>query len=88
MCTGSDCNVLNDCDANAQCLLDPATEEYNCRCSAGFLGDGKTCTADPIGCNVINNCHISADCVYDQGAAGYRCRCRKVSDGTAQHFTV
>lgn len=76
--TDSGCNVVNDCDSSAQCLLDPATEEHHCRCNAGFSGDGKTCVADPIGCNVINNCHIAADCVYDQGATGYRCRCKKV----------
>jgi hypothetical protein len=76
--TDSGCNVVNDCDSNAQCLLDPATEEHHCRCNAGFSGDGKTCVAEPIGCNVINSCHIAADCVYDQGATGYRCRCKKV----------
>ena len=43
-CEPEGCNVVNNCDVNAQCIPDPRdTSRYLCRCNRGFEGDGTVC---------------------------------------------
>ena len=43
-CEPEGCNVLNNCDVNAECVPDPRdTSRYMCRCNPGFEGDGTVC---------------------------------------------
>ena len=40
---GVSCNQVNTCDVNADCIYDPATGTYVCRCRGGYQGDGYVC---------------------------------------------
>lgn len=37
------CNQVNNCDINADCLYDPNTATYTCKCRLGYEGDGFSC---------------------------------------------
>ena len=43
-CEPEGCNIIDNCDINAQCIPDPRdTSRYMCRCNPGFEGDGTVC---------------------------------------------
>ncbi|RCN31473.1 EGF-like domain protein [Ancylostoma caninum] len=37
------CDILRDCDQNAQCVYDSSNRIYRCECYQGYAGDGKIC---------------------------------------------
>ena len=69
------CNIVNDCHPNATCVIDPLNLRYNCRCNAGFEGDGKFCKQH-LSCNQINNCDVKAECKFDNQLQNYKCQCQ------------
>ncbi len=73
------CDVTRDCHRDANCALDPDTFRFECRCRAGFLGDGLRgglgCRREVIGCNIIDDCGEYAECRFDRAEGGYRCSC-------------
>lgn len=42
-CEPEGCNMYNDCDINAQCVVDSRVNRYRCVCNTGYDGDGKVC---------------------------------------------
>ena len=38
-----ECNVVNNCDPNADCQYDRRTGRYSCECRPGYDGDGIRC---------------------------------------------
>ena len=38
------CEMVNNCDPNADCVADPQSARQVCRCREGFAGDGTRCT--------------------------------------------
>lgn len=44
-CEPEGCDMYNDCDINARCLLDDRTSRYRCVCNPGYDGDGKACVS-------------------------------------------
>ena len=50
------CNQVNNCDRDAECIYDPDTLSYRCRCGRGFDGDGYTCHQKGM---PVGSCHPS-----------------------------
>ena len=77
--SAADCDLLEDCHADAVGTYDDIGTRHVCVCRDGFAGDGLHCQPSLVGCNVINNCHADAACLYDDNAIGFRCQCKEVT---------
>ncbi|XP_013386084.1 nidogen-1 isoform X2 [Lingula anatina] len=80
-CTPEQCNVIDICDRNAQCVPDAILRRYVCQCREGYTGNGRTCTPSVMPCNQVNNCDPNADCLYESSTGAYRCICRQGYEG-------
>ena len=67
------CDITDDCDENAECLL--VNDRHQCHCREHYEGDGKTCVKMIIGCNVLDNCDKYAMCLFNPIEKGFRCQC-------------
>ena len=43
VCDQAGCDVVDNCDRNAQCLFDFDQRRYVCKCDEGYDGDGTYC---------------------------------------------
>ncbi|KAH9512959.1 Stabilin-2 [Bulinus truncatus] len=64
---------LKLCHAHSQCYLDD-DNNYRCRCSLGFTGDGRKCTEINPCLNDNGGCHAQATCTK-LGPGTSRCDC-------------
>ena len=79
-CEATDCQTMNNCDPNADCVNDPFLGVHRCLCRNGFQGDGVSCS--PEDCSVQFNCDVNADCVLDpRDSRRSMCRCRESYSG-------
>uniref|UniRef100_A0A1Q3FIC5 Putative low-density lipoprotein receptor n=1 Tax=Culex tarsalis TaxID=7177 RepID=A0A1Q3FIC5_CULTA len=70
------CNIRNNCGLHASCEPDynnPST--YECKCNAGFFGDGFVCTPERNCRNIPSLCDPNAKCVST--TSGYQCICNQ-----------
>lgn len=74
-CEKTNCDVYNDCDANAKCV--PDGDSFRCQCNEGYIGSGKRCrVATTGGCEELNDCDANARCLQDpRDETRYMCRC-------------
>ncbi|RZB39705.1 nidogen-1 [Asbolus verrucosus] len=75
------CDVLNNCNRNAQCLYSPESETFSCKCNAGFEGDGYNCEMSTLSCTQLHNCHVHASCTYDESVGKSKCVCNPGYEG-------
>lgn len=74
---------LDDCHPNATCTN--ITGGFSCRCTTGFQGDGRTCTATP--CNAgfetgpNNTCVDSNECTLDTDDCDPNANCNNTIRG-------
>lgn len=73
------CNGPEGCSPHADCVTMPADSAVlrnECRCRAGYIGDGVLCTAisecDP---NSENQCQRNAVCLYSDISRRHECQC-------------
>jgi hypothetical protein len=45
-CTTQTCDTLNNCDQNADCLIDSLSKQSRCVCRNGYIGNGYECAKD------------------------------------------
>ncbi|KRX88301.1 Nidogen-1 [Trichinella pseudospiralis] len=77
------CNVLNTCHPNAQCVFDSNSRRYVCQCQQGFTGDGYNCQETSRSeekamhpCQSADDCHVNAHCVNVPSSPDqYLCEC-------------
>ncbi|CAF1294100.1 unnamed protein product, partial [Didymodactylos carnosus] len=82
-CTPTPCNEYYNCDINADCMLNDATQKYECQCKQGFYGDGFQCSAHF--CQSDDDCGINARCLPDDQRRGFsKCVCDPgyINDGS------
>ncbi|XP_071804887.1 uncharacterized protein [Asterias amurensis] len=69
----------NECDVNAVCTNTEGS--YSCTCTAGYMGDGRTCT-DYNECAIDTSvCDMNADCTNLPGSHECSCRAGYTGDG-------
>lgn len=80
------CDVLRNCDYNAQCQYDDHTRSYVCLCNDGYDGDGYQCTvSQQRDCSIVAGmCDHNAECQYDYSTQQYACRCNQGWQGDGQ----
>lgn len=44
MCASASCNTINNCHPQAQCIYLASKGAYECKCNAGYEGDGLDCS--------------------------------------------
>ena len=74
------CNQVNNCHSNGQCIYEPTTSQYLCRCNEGFIGDGYQCkkSSGEVSCDQQSDvCSPNADCVVDPSVQKSICQCRQ-----------
>ncbi|XP_046419384.1 nidogen isoform X1 [Neodiprion fabricii] len=75
------CNVLNICDAYAQCVYLPESQGiYKCQCNAGYEGDGYECRKIEVDCLQTDICDPNATCRPDD-SANSKCVCNSGFEG-------
>lgn len=83
------CDIMDNCDDNAECVFDDDRRDYVCRCNPGYTGDGYQCTRrvepPPQDCNnVAGFCDANAQCNYDEQTQRYSCQCNRGYEGTGR----
>jgi hypothetical protein len=43
-----DCRQGDFCDPAADCILNPQSNSYDCRCRQGYFGDGRRCNREQV----------------------------------------
>ncbi|XP_076672085.1 nidogen isoform X2 [Andrena cerasifolii] len=76
------CNVVNRCHPYAQCIYVPSTSDYECRCNAGYEGDGMECTKTEVSCLEVDICDPNASCQHEEPLAKCVCNPGYEGDGT------
>jgi cysteine-rich repeat protein len=72
-------NGGNNCDANATCKNTPGS--FECKCKAGFTGDGVTCTNVDECADKTDNCGAHASCTDKPGSFTCKCNAGYAGDG-------
>lgn len=73
------CDILRNCDVNAQCLWNTQQSKYACDCNPGYKGNGLICKEDLLSCNILQNCGQNAECGLDAETRSFKCQCLPVS---------
>ncbi|XP_067681271.1 nidogen-like [Haliotis asinina] len=78
------CNQVNNCAREAECIYDPDRRSYSCQCRPEYIGDGRTCQRRDDLPNCVRDprlCDPNASCV--QNVDHYVCVCNQnfVGDG-------
>ncbi|CAH1396121.1 unnamed protein product [Nezara viridula] len=80
----SSCKELNNCDKNARCIYVADKRDYECKCNAGYEGDGISCSEFEMSCHESPICDINAECRFESTSERYICICKEgyQGDGT------
>lgn len=75
-----ECNKLNNCHPEAQCVYISTQGHYQCQCNVDYEGNGYECLKrEKVSCDKIPNCGENAECVPNGDE--YICVCQNGYDG-------
>nr|XP_018901687.1 PREDICTED: nidogen-2-like [Bemisia tabaci] len=73
------CNTVNRCHSHAQCVY--TGRSFQCKCNAGYEGNGFECTKVETSCLDYDQCDTHASCAMNTTLNRYVCVCNQGYEG-------